>query len=499
MSLETPPTGAHLDEAALHDLIAPELERWKVPGVEVAVVRKGEPVFAGGFGTPDASSGRPVTSATLFHHGSTGKSFTALLAAVLVDEGLLEWDRPVAGYVPDFRLHDAVYTDRVTTRDLLSHRSGLPRHELMWVANPSWDRAELVRRLRHLELNRDLRTEFQYCNLGYVAVGHMIGAVTGSTWEEQLRARVLEPLGMSRTVASLDAARELGELALPYGERDGEIAEVPYRPIDASAPAGQVISCAADSARWLQFQAGGGELEGERLISEETFAQTRSIQVPVQFPTILPDQAGWGPTWLGYGLGWMVCTYRQRQAIWHSGGIDGFSTMVMVLPEDRSAVLVSANTGNGSFTMALLLDLVDRVLGAEPRPWQDRLFTQFEQATAAEREQQAKRRVVPDTSPSHPLRQFAGTYEHPGYGVLQVDAGSGPNELSMRLGELDLAVEHRHYDTWAARYEPLEIDFSVTFLTDAEGDVTEAWAGLEETVPPIRFARSREESGVEST
>jgi CubicO group peptidase (beta-lactamase class C family) len=411
-----------------------------------------------------------------------------------VDEGVLDWDRPLFEYFPDFRLHDAVATKRVTLRDLLSHRSGLPRHELVWVANPSWDRAEVVRRLRHLELNRDMRVEFQYCNLGYTAVGHLIGAVTGSTWEEQLRSRVVEPLGMSRTVTSLELARASGDLARPYVVRHGEIVEVPYRAIDTSAPAGQLISCAEDSARWLLFQANGGELEGKRLVSDETFAQTRSIQVPVQFPTILPDRPDWGPTWLGYGLGWMVSTYRRRPAIWHSGGIDGFSTMVIVLPEDRSAALVSANSGNGSFAMALMLDLVDRVLGVQPRPWGDRLFAQFEQEAAATKDMQANQRVVAGTGPSHPLAEFAGRYEHPGYGLLRVDPGSTPTALRMRLGELDLAVEHRHYDTWTARYDPLEIDFPVTFLTDAEGDVIEAWAALEETLPPIRFVRSKTRS-----
>src|SRR5205807_10626086 len=138
-----------------------------------------------------------------------------LLAAILVDDGLLEWDRPVRDHVPDFRLYDAGLTERVTMRDLLGHRTGVARHELMWVANPSWDRAELVRRLRFLEPVCDLRTEFQYWNQGYAAAGHVIGAVTSSTWEEQIRTRVLEPLGMTSATSSVAEARATGEFSKP--------------------------------------------------------------------------------------------------------------------------------------------------------------------------------------------------------------------------------------------------------------------------------------------
>src|SRR5438093_5197686 len=166
-----------------------------------------------------------------------------MLAAALVDEGVLDWDRPVREYLPDFRLYDEVLTARVTIRDLLAHRTGVARHEFMWVANPSWDRAELVRRLRHLEPARDLRTEFLYWNQGYAAAGLVMGVVTGSTWEEQVRARVLEPLGMSSATTSVEEALESGNLARPYELKDGEVVDVGYRTIDAAAPAGQILYC----------------------------------------------------------------------------------------------------------------------------------------------------------------------------------------------------------------------------------------------------------------
>jgi CubicO group peptidase (beta-lactamase class C family) len=149
-----------------------QLAAWEVPGCAVAAVRDGEVVLAGGWGRRDLEAGLPVTPGTLFAIGSATKAFTASIVGALVEDGLLEWDRPIRDYLPDVRLHDPVVSDRLTVVDLLCHRSGLPRHDLTWVSHPDVSRAELVRRLRFLPLSRDLRQEFQYCNLGYLVAGH---------------------------------------------------------------------------------------------------------------------------------------------------------------------------------------------------------------------------------------------------------------------------------------------------------------------------------------
>ena len=121
----------------------------------------------------------------------------------MVDDGLLEWERPLRDYVPGIRLYDPMVTDRLTIVDLLSHRSGLPRHDLVWIGQPGRSRAEIVRSLRFLPLSRDLRQEFQYCNLGYLVAGHVVEALSGVPWEDFVRARLLEPLRMRRSNLSV--------------------------------------------------------------------------------------------------------------------------------------------------------------------------------------------------------------------------------------------------------------------------------------------------------
>jgi len=458
-----------------------DLEQWRVPGLELAIVKDGEVLLADGFGCRNVAENLPATPITRFHHGSTGKAFTGALAGTLVDEGLLEWDRPVREYLPEFRLHDAALSDRITIADLLSHRSGLARHEFVWLANPSLSRADLVRRLRYLPSKHDLRTTFQYSNLAYVTVGYVIESITGSTWEEQMRRRVLEPLGMTRTVTSVDEAQavEHAEAYVQVKSRSSGAGDrwkqISWRRSDQIAPAGQMVSCAADITRWLHLQLGDGEIDGHRVISAEALAETKRTHTPFEVPGPDPDIR-----FHGYAFGWILGTYRGRRLVWHNGGIDGFHTDIALLPDDGIGVAVSCNVLQTDLPFALVFHVVDTLLGEVPKPWSENLLT-----AVGRQPRPARPSVVSGTRPSHPLRGYAGDYEHPGYGLLHVDTrGTG---LRVRLGELDLKAGYRHFDTWTLHYEPLDERWPLTFLTNPEGRICAAEIPLEPSIEPIRF------------
>lgn len=471
------------DELRLH--VDTELARWNAPGAELAAVRDGEVLLAEGFGRRDLDGDLPAGEITLFDHGSVCKAFTAVLAAVLVDEGLLEWDRPVRDQWPGFRLHDPVATERVTISDLLAHRSGLARHEWAWLANPSWSRAELIRRLRHLEPAHDLRAAWEYGNLGYAAAGALIGEVTGSTWEQQMRARVLEPLGMTRTDPSGEVPPP--DRARPYTERGGTPVPVDLRPMEATAPAGRLWSCARDIARWLVFQLGDGRFEGRRLLAEATLAETHRVHMAVE-----QNAEETGMRFAGYALGWVTGFWHGRPMLWHSGGVDGFRTEILLLPEDGIGLAASVNHGHTSLLPAALNNhLADLLLGRDPRPWSAYLHEDWRRERAGRPPESV--RAAPDTGCSHPLTDFTGVYEHPGYGELTVGL-NGEGGLTVRLGELPLAARWRHFDTWTVGYDhpeaALETTWPLTFVTGARGDVAEAVLPLEESLAPLRFRRS---------
>ena len=143
--------------AGLDEFVAAIQKDWKVPGVAVAVVKDGQVIHAKGYGYRDLEKKLPVTTQTVFAIGSITKSFTVTALGMLADEGKLDWDRPVREYLPEFRLYDAAASERMTPRDLVTHRSGLPRHDALWY-NSGFSRREMVERLRYLEPSKDFRS-----------------------------------------------------------------------------------------------------------------------------------------------------------------------------------------------------------------------------------------------------------------------------------------------------------------------------------------------------
>ena len=182
--------------------IEEQLKRWDVPGLSLAVVQDGETVFAGGVGLRDNES-LPFTGDTLVQIGSCSKAFTATLIARLATDGLLDMDKPVAEYIPGFKLSDDYATLHLTIRDFLSHRSGLPRHEYAWYGS-GYSRNELVYNLRFLQMNQPVRYKYQYSNFNYLIAGALVEAVTGMKFEDAMTEKLIKPLGLKHTFVYLD-------------------------------------------------------------------------------------------------------------------------------------------------------------------------------------------------------------------------------------------------------------------------------------------------------
>ena len=470
---------------SIGQFVTGQLAAWEVPGCAVAAVRGGEVVLARGWGLRDLAAGLPVTPGTLFAIGSITKAFTVATAGALVDDGLLEWDRPLRDYLPEVRLHDPVVTDRLTVADLLSHRSGLPRHDLAWLGHPDRSRADLVHRLRFLPLSRDLRLEFQYCNLGYLVAGHIVEVLAGTPWEDLLRSRLLAPLGMGRSNLAVADMQADPDHASAYERRQGAVVNVPPRPLTAMAPAGAINSSAADIARWLLAQLGGGQVDGTTVMSPATVARQHTPHI------LLPEDRTFpASTRHAYGLGWMIGRYREHRLAEHSGGIDGFQTECMLLPDDGIGVAVLTNTSSSAMAPVVAYRMLDELLGLEPIDWFSDVRARFDAAAAGIREARGARRVVPGAALPRPLDAYAGDYQHPGYGTLTVTCDDGA--LRPSLGTMDLSLAHRHYETFDLEWHELGDEshlFPLMFLSDPDGDITALTVPFEAAAGPLRFDR----------
>lgn len=489
-----PPTAASRvspEELAAHlrQTVPPLLNEWQVPGLAVAVIQGDRVIVAEGFGLRDVEQRQPVTPETVFAAGSVTKAFTALTVGLLTEEGKLDWDRPVRTYLPDFRLRDPYASERVTPRDLLSHRTGLPGHDLMWYGSPA-SRAELLGHLAELEGSADLRSRFQYQNLMYLGAGALIEKAAGRRWEDVVRDRLLSPLGMRASSLSLEALRGVENRASPYERRGGGggVAKVPVRSLDAIAPAGSLNTNVVDLAKWVRLQLGDGRFEGKRVVAESTLRETQTPQIIVRDPSLTRLFLDEGQPYLLYGLGWYVQPYRGHNLIHHGGNIDGFTAFVSLLPQDGLGVVVLSNLGQTYLPYALAFHVYDRLLGLPARDWSGFFRArrqELDTATESQRKAEEEERKL-GTRPSHPIEEYAGLYQHPAYGDLRiVRQGMG---LGFTFNGLTGALDHWHYDTWNLPAGQLR-GLKLSFLTNARGEVDRVTVPLEASVGDIVFTR----------
>lgn len=476
--------------AHLREFVPPLLNEWQVPGLAVAVVQGDRVILAEGFGLRDVEQRQPVTPETVFAAGSVTKSFTALTIGLLAEEGKLDWDRPLRTDLPGFRLRDAYAGEHVTPRDLLSHRTGLPGHDLMWYGSPA-SRDQLLDRLSELEGSAGLRSRFQYQNLMYVTAGALIEKAAGRRWDEVMRERLLGPLGMRASSLSLEALRGVENRASPYERRtagNGGVEKVPLRSLDAVGPAGALNSNVLDLARWVRLQLGDGRFEGRRVVSGTALRETQTPQAIVRDPSLTRLFRDEGQPYLLYGLGWYVQPYRGHHLLHHGGNIDGFTSFVSFLPQDGVGVVVLSNLGQTYLPFALTFHIYDRLLGLPDQDWSGFFRArrqELEVATEAQRKAEEQDRKL-GTRPSHPMEEYAGLYQHPAYGDFRiVRQGMG---LGFTFNGLTGTLEHWHYDTWNLPAGQLR-GLKLSFLTNARGEVDRLTVPLEASVGDIVFTR----------
>src|SRR5713101_2375906 len=472
--------------------LSPELDQlaidamadWKVPGAALAVVQDGKAALVKAYGQRDIDANLPVTPSTQFLIGSITKTFMATAVALLHNEERLDWTKPVRDYIPEFRLHDAVATDRVTVRDLLCHQTGLPRHDWVWWPG---DRSatELLGPLRHLELSRDIRAAWQYNNLCYNVAGLLIERVSGQNYEAFIRSRLTGRLGMtvSFTLEELEASIHAARPYMMHEDERLPALRLPIRPIAAGA----VNTSVADLAHWMRLHLAKGDYDGERLLSAALINELHAPRIYYASP---------GDPEFGeehYGLGFRSTHYRGDRLVWHGGGASGWSAMMTLVPDFGLGVAVLTNLSppNG-VTEILTRYTVDRLRGRDPVNWCERhrkWRQQFLAQVQITKDARAKARHM-GTRPAHDLAAYAGDYENAAYGVMSIRAEGGALHWSWRgMGAI---MAHRHYETFElpeAKDRLLPDQLAITFLTDREGNVVSLSAPLEPMVKDIVFAR----------
>ncbi len=468
------------------EIVAKGLALLKVPGVAIAIVKDKDIIFSKGFGFRDVETKLPMTADTIMAIGSSTKAFTAFTLGTLVDRGQVEWDKPVRNYIPWFRLYDAQAGERLTPRDLVTHRSGLPRHDLVWYNNHTSSREDLVRSLAYLPPTADLREKWQYNNLMFLTAGYLVETLTGKSWEEAVRTLVFDPLGMVRSNFSVVASQKDKDFALPYDEREGKVVKIPFRDISLIGPAGSINSTANEMSRWVTVHINGGKYGDKQVIGANTLADLHTPYMTTGGVSTRPDI-----TAPDYALGWMVDNYRGHGRVHHGGNIDGFSAMVSLLPNDGLGFVILTNKNGTVLPELLIRTAIDRILGLEAVDWIGDAAKKLAEGEAvgkkAEEKKTARRR--PGTVPAHKFDEYAGDYRHPGYGDLKVTLKG--TQLSFTYNGIATPLSHWHYETFngGKAEDPTFEDMKLTFRTDVNGNVVGVAVPFEPSLDDIYFAK----------
>ena len=444
-------------EAYIDKTMEQGLKLWDATSVSLGVVKDGEVVLCKGYGMRDTAKGLPATGDTLYQIGSCSKAFTSALVAIFVDKGLIDWDTPIREYVPDLRFYDDYTTDNCTLRDVLCHRTGVPRHEYSWYGT-SFTRAELLHNLRYLEPNKPFRTTYQYNNYGYLVAGYVLETVSGKTYEQLLEEYIFQPLGMTRSNAYLDLIEGDPDHATPYDRLNGRgmtgSVECPFyrTPVEdyskgigsPFAPAGSINSCARDMLKWVQLHLQNGRWNDQQLISEASMAELHK-------PNILSGSQGIPgkeslPEFVSYAMAWQVENYRGYKVLSHGGNINGFSAFTCFVPELQLGVVAYTNLTMTLQHNAIGRTVLDCFMDAEPTDWMQRHYDFAVEHLASAEDFYAKLRgpQVAGTAPTYDLKAYEGTFARPGYGKLRITAQDGKLHLHF-LGS-DVPLTHYHYD-----------------------------------------------------
>lgn len=422
---------------------------WNVPGLAIGIVHHGQLIFAKGYGYRDLRSKEPVDTQTTFAIASTTKALTSAALGMLVDEGKIRWDDPVTKYLPDFEMYDPWATREVTVRDLITHRAGLPNADYLWTSGDN-TRKEVIRRIRFIKPTYSFRGGYVYHNVMFTAAGAVIEAASGMTWDEFLRTRIFQPLGMTRSVTTLEEAYTKPNHAEPH-LMDGDTLRVSGNSFsDGIGPAGSVWSSVADMTRWVKFLLDTGKVNGKPLLTPRTWSEL------FRPATILPLGNTPGvrmakPHFRSYALAWFQQDYQGRQVDYHTGSLTGMIAINGMIREEGIGVYIISNTDT-EIRHALMFKVFDTFLGLPSRDWSGEMLAMYK-ADAARDSIEASTRPqnqrVEGTKPSLSLEQYAGTFADPDSLREPVTITMENGALRYRVGKnLAGTVEHWQYDTF---------------------------------------------------
>jgi CubicO group peptidase (beta-lactamase class C family) len=457
-------------------IVSEAMQIWNVPGLALVIVKDDRVLFSKGYGVREIGKPDKVDQHTLFAIGSNTKAFTVAAMGLFVQEGKLAWDDPVTKHIPTFKLYDSHATQMITLRDLLCHRSGLGTWAGDVLQLSSYTTEEVVRRLQHIRPEYGFRAGYGYSNLMFITAGLIVSRVSGMSWDEFIRQRIFEPLGMTDSVTNPGYFGERTNIAAPHEDVGGELQTVIYRKDAHIGAAGSICASVADIASWLRLQLNQGGLDGKQIVDASIIEEMHTPHTPMRLNAIerrlFPSRH-----FAAYGLGWFLSDLHGRFVVRHTGGVDGMLSSTVLIPEERLGIAVFTNKLPNAAYIVLPHYLLEKLTGAVPQDW-IQIYIDLEKEQNAKVKQAKKQQAdsrARDTRPSLDLEKYAGKYDCLilGGASLRVE-GSGLHIQLQAHASISGTLEHWHYDTFRCKWDdPVLGESLIPFISDGQGQVAE--------------------------
>lgn len=467
----------------------------KAAGFAVAVVKKDKIIFAKGYGYRDYEKQLPVTPQTLFAIGSCTKAFTSSLMGLLNKENRLEYDHAATEYLPTLRFFNNELNNGVTIRDLMCHRTGLPRHDFSWYLFNSNSRDSLLQRIRYQEPTALLRQTWQYNNFMFLVQGMIAEKMYGKSWEKTVKEKLFTPLEMKSSNFSIQDMEKAGDAALGYTVyKDSIIYRTDYYNINGMGPAGSINSNVTEMSNWVMAWLNGGRFNGKEILPAAYTKEAMSSQMVIGAG--LPDPEIPDAHMSTYGFGWMISSYRGHYRVEHGGNIDGFSASTSFFPSDSIGIIVLANQNASSVPGLVRNTIADRLLQLKKIDWNGRANAAKAKADKAAKEAgtTVSSNRKKETPPSHALADYTGFFQHEGYGRFEITLRN--DSLLMLTGNGNAWLRHYHYDVFEALpIEKTGIDttqkenLKLNFQISPAGDISTVQLPLQPGLKDIEFVK----------
>jgi CubicO group peptidase (beta-lactamase class C family) len=425
------------------------MTRWQIPGLSIAIVKDRKVIYMKGFGVTRVGTSEPIDENTLFMIGSNTKAFTSTAIAILQEEGKLSLDDKVQKWMPEFKLKDPLATSEVTIADLLCHRIGFETFQgdfTYW--GSALTRAEVIQKMSLIDAPYGFRTKYGYCNAAFMTAGELIPRITGKSWEETVKEKILVPLKMNQTLLLSADFKTVSHKAFPHSMVEGKLIEIPINIIDNLAPAGSISSSVKDMVQWLITQLGNGELEGQQVIPD---GAVQTIRKPYTIIGVNPRNNQFTHFAL-YGLGLRINDRNGKLVYSHGGAVEGFLSSLVFIPEENLGIIVLTNNDVNNFYQDLTSEIRDAFLDLPYKGYSDNSITYFlkEMKVSNARIDSLRNVVKLKNNPSHALKAYTGTYMNEVYG-----------KITIAMEDKLLTVHFSHHPDLTARLEHLTND---TFL-----------------------------------